>query len=58
MDKIIDLMMNGNWTEAQEKFIALNISPAEFTRELANYNKDELKDLALLGFYCRKDKKC
>lgn len=50
---ISDLMINGNWSDAQKYFKGTNVSPRDFT-EWLEYQENETKlDFALLGFYCR-----
>lgn len=51
--EIIELMENGNWSNAQELFKAINPSPAEFTEWISEVDVEVVKDFALLGFYCR-----
>ncbi len=51
---IVDLLENGHWAEAQDKFKSINPSPREFGDVLDNITDIEmLRDMALLGFYCR-----
>jgi len=54
MNEIEDLMHDGNWTDACSEFLALNMSPNDFRRELesGNYN---LLDWSILGFYASKE---
>lgn len=50
---ISDLMINGNWSDAQKYFKACNVSPRDFT-EWLEYQPEGVKDdFTLLGFYCR-----
>jgi len=62
MDEIVELLENGQWTNAMQKFKRINISGKEMGDYL-DYIKtsDTLRDIALLGFYSRefkpKDKK-
>ena len=52
MKKIEYLMLNGNWTEAQEAFIKLNVSGKEFREFIEESSMQE--DWALLGYYARR----
>ena len=54
MNEILQLMENGQWAEAIEKFRKINISGREFGEILDEIDDEELRDLALLGFYARK----
>jgi len=53
MVDIIELLHNGNWSDAIEKYKALNISANEFMEYLYTRDKDSIADIALLGFYAR-----
>ena len=53
MKEIQELLTNGNWSDAIEKYKLLNISPREFSEYLANLCMDELEDFALLGYYVK-----
>jgi adenylosuccinate synthase len=51
---IYEDMMNGNWSTAIAKFNKINPTPREFQDFLEEVeDKEELRDWALLGFYCR-----
>ena len=55
-DSIIELMLNGNWTDAIKEYKQLNLTPAELQGLIEYYDTETLKDLALLGFYARGSK--
>ena len=51
--EIIELMENGNWSSAQKLFKAINPSAREFSEWMESCDIETIKDLSLLGFYCR-----
>ena len=54
MNKVLDLIKNGQWAEAMEKYKRLNISGKEMGDFLNDQEEpDTLRDIALLGFYSR-----
>ncbi len=53
LEEIQDLMTNGNWSDAQDLFKAINITGQEFEDVMDDKSDSELADFALLGFYCR-----
>ena len=58
MNKILNLIENGQWAEAMEKYKKINISGREMGDFLNNQEEpDVLRDIALLGFYSREWKK-
>ena len=55
MEEIQDLMTNGNWSIAIQKYKKLNITATQLSDYIDTISIRELKDVALLGFYCRED---
>ena len=56
-ENIAEMLLNGNWSDAIAEFQAINPTPREYQNWLESRpDKDELKDLALLGFYAREYK--
>jgi len=53
LQDILDLMNNGNWNDAQKLFKAINPTGREFGDAMESLSDEELRDIALLGFYCR-----
>ena len=54
LDRIKDLMENGIWSEAIDKFKHLNCSAAEYQEYLGSIaDIDTIRDFALLGFYTK-----
>ena len=53
LDYILHLIENGNWLDAIEEFQAFDPTGKEFGDALYDLTVEELKDLALLGFYSR-----
>ena len=48
-------MLNGNWSEAIQKYKELDITATQLSEYAEKLTKSELCDLALLGFYCREE---
>ena len=62
LDEIVIQMYYGNWGCARDEYVKLNCTPQEFQEYLEEIStkyagKSKLLDLALLGFYTRKDRK-
>ena len=55
MEEIQDLMTNGNWSIAIQKYKELNITATQLSDYIDTISIEELQDVALLGFYCRED---
>ena len=58
LNKIKDLMENGNWSDAIKLFKELDCTPAEYTEylneiKLEDYDINTIQDFALLGFYTK-----
>ncbi len=65
LNKIKDLMENGNWSDAIKLFKQLNCTPAEYTeylneikydslnKDYPDYDINTIQDFALLGFYTK-----
>ena len=53
LEKMLDEMNNGNWGTAQDLYKAINPNASEFSEAISRLSDEELKDIALLGFYCR-----
>ncbi len=54
LNRIKDLMENGQWSQAINNFKKLLITPAQYQDYLDTINDIEtLKDFALLGFYTK-----
>ena len=54
MEDLQELISNGHWTEAIKLFKTINPSGREYGEFLLDIaDEDELRDLALLGFYAR-----
>ena len=54
LDRIKDLMENGIWSEAIDKFKHLNCSAREYQEYLDGlYSPNTIRDFALLGFYTK-----
>ena len=56
LDKIQDLMENGQWSDAILKFKKLNCTAQEYTEYLNTIDEIEtIMDFALLGFYTKEN---
>ena len=55
MNEIIELMTNGNWADAKELYLELDITPNEFRQYLENsdLSKETLVGICMLGFYIK-----
>jgi hypothetical protein len=53
LDDIKDLMVNGNWTTAIEKYKKLTCTPQQFVNYLEDQFSFTVEDFALLGFYAK-----
>lgn len=53
IEYILKCMMFGNWDEAQTKYKQLKISARDFDYILDELTKEQIRDLALLGFYTK-----
>ncbi len=48
------LMLNGNWSDAIQKYLNLKMSAAEFSEHISNIQIENTKlDWILLGFYAK-----
>ncbi len=51
--QMLEVMLNGNWAEAIARYKSLNITARKFQELLTELNDEELRDIALLGFYAK-----
>lgn len=56
LDEILELLINGNWTDAEDEFKKLNCSAREFGEFIANLDVNYLQKITFLGFYTRGEK--
>ena len=56
LEKITELMVNGNWNDCIAKFKTTNPSAREFQDFLEEQPKNVVMDFAILGFYAREYK--
>lgn len=53
IESILRSMLFGNWEQAQKDYKELNITASDFSDLMLGLTKEQLQDLALLGFYTR-----
>ena len=53
LELVVELMQDGHWTDAQELFSGINVTPRDFSDWLEYQELEVIKDFGLLGFYTR-----